>query len=84
MLLKPGEEFTADRVIELALRQDLGPDPSLTRNRIDYQIRDWDDIGQAQWNYKKQYRDTTPILSPSSYNADHERMEHRKTFFEYD
>ena len=36
MLLKPSEEFTADRVIELALRQDIGPDPSMTTNKVDY------------------------------------------------
>lgn len=28
VLLKPGEEFTVQKVIELALRQDIGPDPS--------------------------------------------------------
>lgn len=41
MLLKPGDEFTADRIIELALRQDIGPDPSLSINREDYRLRDW-------------------------------------------
>jgi len=33
MLLKPGEEFTVERVIEKALRQDVGPDPSLAMNK---------------------------------------------------
>jgi hypothetical protein len=28
MLISPGEEFTVDRIIEKALRQDVGPDPS--------------------------------------------------------
>ena len=42
MLLKPGEEFTADRVIELALRQDVSPDDSLSMNKEDYRVRDWD------------------------------------------
>jgi len=32
MLLKPGDEFSADRVIDLALRQDVSPDPSLSMN----------------------------------------------------
>ena len=36
MLLKPGDAYTADRVIELALRQDIGPDPSLMMNRENY------------------------------------------------
>jgi len=40
MLLRPGEEFTADRVIELALRQDVGPDASMSMNPRDYQHRD--------------------------------------------
>jgi len=35
MLLKPGDEFTADRIVELALRQDIGPDPSMSMNRED-------------------------------------------------
>ena len=30
MLITANEEFTADRVIEKALRQDVGPDPSLS------------------------------------------------------
>lgn len=42
MLLKPGDEFTADRIIELALRQDIGPDPSLSMNKEDFKMRDWD------------------------------------------
>lgn len=29
MLIKPGELFSADNVIEKALRQELGPDPTL-------------------------------------------------------
>ena len=33
MLVKPGEEFTDERVIEKALRQDVGPDPSLAMNQ---------------------------------------------------
>lgn len=84
MLLKPGEEFTADRVIELALRQDLGPDPSVTSNRVDYHFRDWDDPEQSKWDYKKKYRDTTPLMNEEAYNADYKRMERRKTYFEYD
>lgn len=36
MLLKPGEEFTADRILELALRQDVGADGSMAMNREDY------------------------------------------------
>jgi hypothetical protein len=38
MLIKPNEEFTADRVIEKALRQDLGPDPSQSLAKQNYKL----------------------------------------------
>jgi len=38
MLLKPGDEFTCDRVVELALRQDVQPDGSLSMNKRDYRL----------------------------------------------
>ena len=69
MLLKPGDELTADRVIELALRQDVGPDPSLSMNRVNYQLQDWDDGQAPNWEYKKKYRDNTPIIGPDAYFA---------------
>jgi ribosomal protein S18 len=84
MLLKPGEEFTADRIIELALRQDIGPDPSLSMNSERYQQRDWKDYDQPNWEYKKKYRDNTPLLKPDAYFADNNVIERRKTLFEYD
>ena len=40
MLLRPGDEFTCDRIVELALRQDVGPDASISMNREDYRFRD--------------------------------------------
>jgi len=30
--MKPGEEFTVERVVEKALRQDIGPDPTMAMN----------------------------------------------------
>lgn len=30
MLIKPGETFTLEKVISLALKQDIGPDPSFS------------------------------------------------------
>jgi hypothetical protein len=36
MLLKPGEEFTVQKVIDLALNQDIGPDPALSRRKKPY------------------------------------------------
>mmetsp|Transcript_1616 Transcript_1616/g.2856 ORF Transcript_1616/g.2856 Transcript_1616/m.2856 type:complete len:378 (-) Transcript_1616:177-1310(-) len=84
MLLKPGEEFTADRVIELALRQDIGPDPSMTMNKTDYQYQDWDKNIQPSWEYKKKYRDVTPIIGPEAYDSNYNRMGRRRTYFDYD
>ena len=71
MLLRPGDDFTADRVIELALRQDVGPDPSISLNKEDYQYRDVSTGEGPNWEYKKKYRDMTPILEPGAYYADH-------------
>jgi hypothetical protein len=84
MLLKPGDEFTADRIIELALRQDIGPDPSMSMNREDLQFRDWDDYDQPNWEYKKKYRDNTPIVNEHSYFADSDVVNRRRRHFEYD
>ena len=33
MLIKPGQEFSVQTVIEMALRQDIGPDHSLGMNQ---------------------------------------------------
>ena len=83
MLIKPGEEFSADRVIELALRQDVGPDGSMSMNRQNYKLAD--DRGQSPtWEYKKKYRDNSPILDASAYFADHNSTQRRKRLFEFD
>ena len=59
MLITAGEEFTADRVIEKALRQDVGMDPSAAMNKENYQFRDEDteDPRGPIFEYKKKYRD---------------------------
>mmetsp|Transcript_14739 Transcript_14739/g.10640 ORF Transcript_14739/g.10640 Transcript_14739/m.10640 type:complete len:81 (+) Transcript_14739:299-541(+) len=36
MLITPGEHFTVENVIDRALRQDIGPDPSLALNKENY------------------------------------------------
>lgn len=84
MLLKPGDEFTADRIIELALRQDIGPDPSLSMNTEDLRLRDWDDYDQPNWEYKKKYRDNTPLINEHSYFADSDVINRRRRYFEFD
>ena len=84
MLLKPGEELTADRVIELALRQDVSPDDSLSMNKEDYRLRDWEAGEGPNWEYKKKYRDTTPLIEPHAYFAGENVAERRRKLFEYD
>ena len=63
MLITPNEEFSADRVIEKALRQDVGPDPSLSGKRENYKYMDYEDALAPTWEYKKKYRDKDPMLS---------------------
>lgn len=84
MLLKPGEELTADRVIELALRQDVAPDDSLSMNKEDYRTRDWDSGEGPTREYKKKYRDLTPLIEPQAYFSGHNVVERRRKLFEYD
>ena len=84
MLLKPGEELTADRVIELALRQDVAPDDSISMNKQDYRLRDWDDGEGPNWEYKKKYRDRTPLIEPDAYFSGANVTERRQKLFEYD
>ena len=36
MLIQPGEEFTLNKVIELSLKQDIGPDPAFSRKKKRY------------------------------------------------
>ena len=71
MLIKPNEEFTPERVIEKALRQDIGPDPTLAMNRVDYQFEDKNNIMYHEHEYKKKYRDNTPSLNPEAFFYDY-------------
>lgn len=84
MLLKPGEEFSADRIIELALRQDVQPDGSIMMNRQNYKLRDWSKNEEPNWEYKKKYRDTTPIIGPDAYFAGNNVNQRRKQQFEFE
>lgn len=66
MLFKPGQEFTAENIIELALRQDFGPDRSLANNTKDYVAKN--EINPiAQWKFK--YRKKNPYLNGEAYFA---------------
>ena len=41
MLINANEEFSADRVIEKALRQDVGPDPTLGAKKEKFKYMDF-------------------------------------------
>jgi ribosomal protein S18 len=62
MMVPPGGEFSADRVIEAALRQDFGPDASVSAMRESLKLAD-DSHMQPTWEYKKKYRDRDPTMS---------------------
>lgn len=84
MLLKPGEDFNCDRIVELALRQDVKPDGSLSMNPENYQLRDWEAGDQPNWEYKKKYRDFTPLINSDAFFADSNPIQRRKRLFEFD
>ena len=68
MLVPPSGEFSADRIIELALRQDTGPDGSMSM--LKQRIKLMDDGSQGPIHeYKKKYRDNDPTLGPDYHFA---------------
>lgn len=71
MLIKPGEEFSVERIIEKALRQDVGPDPTLASNPADYKYIDEKNPAFPIWEYKKKYRDRDPVLNAEAYFYDY-------------
>lgn len=73
MLVKPGAEFNADAVVEAALRQDVGPDRSLSGDKLNYQMSNQENTLEPIWEYKKKYRDKTPMLTEEAYFAGHNR-----------
>ena len=56
----------------------------MSMNSEKYQYRDWDDYDQPNWEYKKKYRDNTPILNSNAYFADNEVVQRRQKLFEFD
>lgn len=84
MLIKPGEEFTVERIIEKALRQDVGPDPTMAMNPIDYKYIDEKNPSFPIWEYKKKYRDRDPVLSPEAFFYDYNQIERRQKQFDFD
>ena len=84
MLIKPGEEFTVERIIEKALRQDVGPDPTMAMNPTDYKHIDEKNPSFPIWEYKKKYRDRDPVLNPEAYFYDYNQIERRQKQFDFD
>jgi len=84
MLIKPGEEFSVDRVVEKALRQDIGPDPTLAMNRQDYKYVDEKNQSFPIWEYKKKYRDRDPVLNAEAYFYDYNQIQRRQRQFDFD
>jgi hypothetical protein len=74
MIVPPGAEFTADQVIEQALRQDFGPDPSMAALKMKLKLVE-DDHNQPRWEYKKKYRDNDPLLSHEHHFVDNSFVE---------
>lgn len=73
MMVPAGALFSADLVIEAALRQDIGPDPSLSSGaKQNYQHASENTL-EPIWEYKKKYRDKTPMLNEEAYFAGHNR-----------
>jgi hypothetical protein len=82
MLIKPSEQFSVERVLEKALRQDVGPDPTLAMNRANYKYDD--DKLNPNFEYKKKYRDKNPLLSEEAYFYDYKNMDRRERQFTFD
>lgn len=62
----------------------MAPDDSLAMNRRDYRLRDWGDGEGPNWEYKKKYRDQTPLVDSDAYFAQANVTERRQQLFEYD
>lgn len=82
MLVKPGEVFSVETVVEKALRQDVGPDASLAENIIDYKYTTDDPPMGALWEYKKKYRDKNPDMIPDAYAYDYKMIERKERYYE--
>lgn len=74
MLIPAGAEFSADRIVELALRQDVGIDSSRMAARQNLKLVD-DSPMQPIWEYKKKYRDRDPVLRSEDHFASHNFVE---------
>ena len=78
MLLKPGQIFSVESVIEIALRQDLGIDTSLVSNQKNFKLEKHNNLSQKKYSLK--FVDNNPLLDPEAY-YDNLNM-HKKRKFE--
>jgi hypothetical protein len=83
MMVPANGEFSADRVIEMALRQDFGPDPSMSALRLKLKAAD-DSPFQPLWEYKKKYRDKDPLMSSEHHFAAHQFREKQEKLASYE
>jgi ribosomal protein S18 len=83
MMVKPGAEFTADTVVEASLRQDVGPDRSISGKKQKYQYQNESNFGPII-EYKKKYRDKWPVLAPEAYFTGHDRSSRQERLAAYD
>ena len=67
MLIGPNEEFSADRILEKALRQDVGVDASASGIQDNFHYIDEDDALALTFEYRKKYREKTPLVQPDAY-----------------
>ena len=84
MLIGPNEQFSADRIIEKALRQDVGIDKSMSNMQSNFQYKDRDDALAPTWEYKKKYRDTTPLIKADSYYAQGNLVDKQNKALDYE
>ena len=83
-MIGANEEFTADRVLEKALRQDVGVDNSLSSIQSNFKFEDTDDPESPNWEYKKKYREKNPLVTPDSYYAQGNIIEKQNKQLEYE
>lgn len=84
MLINPNEEFSADRVIEKALRQDLGADKSQSVRKQNYKLAQYDEATAPNWEYKKKYRDKDPLYDPEAQYAGHNVIGRSQRMFAFE
>ncbi len=82
--MKPGEVFTAERIIEKALRADIGPDPTLAMNRQNYKYNHPEESLFPTHEYKKKYKDNDPVMFAESNFYDYNLIERRNKQFGFD